>query len=59
MLYTIADEKKKEKKVLGSFDTQFLQQAERKLFNEVAIACSMSKQEAEEYIQKKLIPKSE
>ena len=49
-LYQLAIDKKKEKKSLGSFDSQFLQQAERKLFNELAIAANISKEEAHNYI---------
>ena len=49
-LYQLAADKKKEKKSLGSFDSQFLQQAERKLFNELAITAEISKEEAHNYI---------
>ena len=49
-LYNLANDKKKEKKSLGSFDSQFLQQAERKLFNELAISANISKEEAHNYI---------
>ena len=49
-LYQLAIDKKKEKKSLGSFDSQFLQQAERKLFNELAITADISKEEAHNYI---------
>lgn len=49
-LYNISNDKKKEKKSLGSFDSQFLQQAERKLFNELAISANISKEEAHNYI---------
>ncbi|MDE6584018.1 MAG: hypothetical protein K2K15_01325, partial [Anaeroplasmataceae bacterium] len=50
MLYRISEDKKLEKKTLGSFDTQFLQQAERKLFNEVEIATGMNKSEVQALI---------
>ncbi len=53
-LYTLMGDKKREKKNLGSFDSQFLQQAERKLFNEVAIAAQISKDEAQNYIYAEL-----
>ncbi len=53
-LYHLSDDKKKEKKTLGSFDTQFLQQAERKLFNEVAIAIGISSLEAKDYVYEHL-----
>ena len=36
-LYALSDEKRKEKKTLGSFDTQFFQQAYRKAIDEVSI----------------------
>lgn len=49
-LYQLSIDKKKEKKSLGSFDSQFLQQAERKLFNELAISANISKEEAHLYI---------
>ena len=49
-LYQLSIDKKKEKKTLGSFDSQFLQQAERKLFNELAISADISKEEAHLYI---------
>ena len=49
-LYQLSIDKKKEKKTLGSFDSQFLQQAERKLFNELAISANISKEEAHLYI---------
>ena len=49
-LYQLASDKKKEKKSLGSFDSQFLQQAERKLFNELAISANISKEEAHTFI---------
>lgn len=49
-LYQLSIDKKKEKKSLGSFDSQFLQQAERKLFNELAISANISKEEAHTYI---------
>lgn len=48
-LYHLAEEKKKEKKSLGSFDSQFLQQAERKLFNEIAITMDITSMEARTY----------
>lgn len=53
-LYKLNDDKKKEKKTLGSFDTQFLQQAERKLFNEIAISAKMTKEEAHMYLSERL-----
>lgn len=49
-LYQLTIDKRKEKKTLGSFDSQFLQQAERKLFNELAISASISKEEAHNFI---------
>ncbi|MDE7161643.1 MAG: hypothetical protein K2N65_02665, partial [Anaeroplasmataceae bacterium] len=54
MLYHMIDVKKAEKKTLGSFDTQFLQQAERKLFNEVAVATGITKDEAQALIHERL-----
>lgn len=54
MLYHITEVKKLEKKTLGSFDTQFLQQAERKLFNEVAVATDMTKDEAQALVYERL-----
>ncbi len=50
MLYHIADDKRLEKKTLGSFDSQFLQMAERKLNNEVAVALEITKDEANSLI---------
>lgn len=50
MLYHLSSDKKLEKKSLGSFDTQFLQQAERKLFNEVEISCGLSRTEVQSLI---------
>lgn len=50
MLYHIAEDKRQEKKTLGSFDTQFLQQAERKLFNEVEVSTGLSKPEAQSLV---------
>lgn len=55
-LYQLQDDKKKEKKNLGSFDSQFLQQAERKIFNEVAIAANITKEEAQKYVSTHLRP---
>ena len=49
-LYQLSNDKKREKKTLGSFDSQFLQQAERKLFNELAISANISKEEAHTFI---------
>lgn len=46
MLYHLLEDKRHEKKTLGSFDTQFLQQAERKLLNELSIGLNISKEEA-------------
>ncbi len=46
MLYHLLEDKRQEKKTLGSFDTQFLQQAERKLLNELSVAMKISKEEA-------------
>lgn len=54
MLYHMIEVKKLEKKTLGSFDTQFLQQAERKLFNEVAVATNMTKDEAQSLVFERL-----
>lgn len=54
MLYHIMDVKRAEKKTLGSFDTQFLQQAERKLFNEVAVATGITKDEAQALLHERL-----
>ncbi len=54
MLYHIAEDKKAEKKTLGSFDTQFLQQAERKLYNEVAVALKITKDEAHSLVLERL-----
>lgn len=53
-LYALMDEKKKEKKTLGSFDTQFLQQAQRKFFDEIIIALKITKDQAETFITQKL-----
>lgn len=55
-LYQLQDDKKKEKKNLGSFDSQFLQQAERKIVNEIAIAANITKEEAQKYILAQLKP---
>ena len=49
-LYQLSIDKKNEKKSLGSFDSQFLQQAERKLYNELAISANISKEEAHTFI---------
>ena len=54
MLYRIIEDKKLEKKTLGSFDTQFLQQAERKLFYEVAVATGITKDEAQAVVFERL-----
>ncbi|MDE7264443.1 MAG: hypothetical protein K2N64_07265 [Anaeroplasmataceae bacterium] len=54
LLYRITEDKKAEKKTLGSFDTQFLQQAERKLFNEIAVALHLSKEEAKSLVLERL-----
>ena len=54
MLYRITEDRKLEKKTLGSFDTQFLQQAERKLFNEVAVATGITKDEAQSVVFERL-----
>ena len=54
MLYHIAEDRKLDKKTLGSFDTQFLQQAERKLFNEVAVATGITKDDAQSVIYERL-----
>lgn len=54
MLYHITEDRKLDKKTLGSFDTQFLQQAERKLFNEVAVATGITKDEAQSVIYERL-----
>lgn len=54
LLYHISEDKRAEKKTLGSFDTQFLQQAERKLFNEIAVALNMSKDDARALVLERL-----
>ncbi|MDE6047201.1 MAG: hypothetical protein K2M08_03485 [Anaeroplasmataceae bacterium] len=54
MIYHIAEDRRLEKKTLGSFDTQFLQQAERKLFNEVAVATGITKDEAQAVVCERL-----
>ncbi|MDE5715941.1 MAG: hypothetical protein K2I42_07430 [Anaeroplasmataceae bacterium] len=54
MLYHLIEDKKLEKKTLGSFDTQFLQQAEKKLFNETAIVLNMNLEDAKNYIYERL-----
>lgn len=54
MIYHISEDRRLEKKTLGSFDTQFLQQAERKLFNEVAVATGITKDEAQSVIYERL-----
>ncbi len=54
MLYHLSDDKKIEKKTLGSFDTQFLQQAEKKLFNETAVVMNMTIEDAKNYIYERL-----
>ena len=41
-LYALSDEKRKEKKTLGSFDTQFFQQAYRKAIDEVSIVLEIT-----------------
>ena len=53
-LYALSEEKRKEKKSLGSFDTQFFQQAYRKAVDEVAIVLEISKSSADELITSKL-----
>ncbi len=52
LLYQLVEDKKKEKKNLGSFDSQFLQQAEKKLFYEMAIASGQTKDECKDYIHR-------
>ena len=54
MIYQIIEDRKLEKKTLGSFDTQFLQQAERKLFNEIAVATGITKEEAQSVVYERL-----
>lgn len=54
-LYSLIEDKKKEKKTLGSFDTQFLQQTQRKLFDEISIALQISRTQAESYLNEKLM----
>ena len=54
MIYQITEDRKLEKKTLGSFDTQFLQQAERKLFNEIAVAAGITKEEAQSVVYERL-----
>ena len=53
-LYALSEEKKKEKKTLGSFDTQFFQQAYRKATDEISIVLEISKSAADELITSKL-----
>lgn len=53
-LFALSEEKKKEKKTLGSFDTQFFQQAYRKAIDEIAIVLEISKLQADELITTKL-----
>ncbi len=50
-LYALMEEKKKEKKTLGSFDTQFLQQAQRKVLDEMVLVLDLSKVQAEELLK--------
>lgn len=52
LLYQLMNDKKKEKKSLGSIDSQFLQQAEKKLFYEMSIASGHSKEECKDYLNK-------
>lgn len=54
MIYKIIEDRRLEKKVLGSFDTQFLQQAEKKLIYEVAVSIGISKDEALNLIYERL-----
>lgn len=54
MIYKIIEDRKLEKKVLGSFDTQFLQQAERKLIYEVVVSIGITKDEALNIIYERL-----
>lgn len=54
MIYHLAADKKTEKKTLGSFDTQFLQQAEKKLLNEVAMTMGITKDDANVLIHERL-----
>lgn len=51
-LYYLSDDKKKEKKTLGSFDTQFLQQAYRKTIDELILSLEITKDEADTIITK-------
>lgn len=53
-LYALSEEKKKEKKTLGSFDTQFFQQAYRKVTDEISIVLGITKLSADEFITSKL-----
>lgn len=54
MLYHLAEDKRLEKKTLGSFDSQFLQTAERKLYNEVSVALDITRDEANSLIAERL-----
>ena len=53
-LYSLADEKKKERKMLGSFDSQFFQQALKKASEELMFSMNLSKTEALELLEKTL-----
>lgn len=55
-IYQISEDKKKEKKNLGSFDSQFLQVAERKVLYEISIAANITKEESLKYIYANLKP---
>ena len=53
-LYFLSEEKKKEKKTLGSFDSQYYQQAYRKVIDEIIIVLDISKSKADEILFEKL-----
>lgn len=53
-IYHLIEERKKEKKIIGSVDSNFFQQANKKAIDEISIVLEMSKLETENFLYERL-----